>query len=294
MRRFWLLLTVALLLTSLVTALADVQPGSFYEYRYSLSAGERSAEGKVRVAVVNAVGEGSIRLRLEATFNDGLLTFEKNVPSSAFAVPTLRLPESGSFSYTKDGHHLSVSVVRTGTGSRAVGGRTYETELYSLRVVAESRNASLTVVGTVELISGSGAIYAVDLTATGGGSGGARFTAQLVDTNLDLTRVVSTGQAGDVTALASLTPSLLAPGSSDLSRWIGAMGLPSGQQPPSPTNAQGTQGTKGSPKAAFEDPTTRVIAITAIGLATIGSVESLGLLRRPRRSYAAVSKPHYV
>lgn len=289
MRGVWLAVAVALLLAPMVTALGVVQQGSFYEYRYTLTYDERSVEGKVRVTVLEAVGEGSIRLRLEATFNDGVLTLEKNVPGSAFTVPTLRLPESGSFSYSREGWSFSVSVVKTGSGSRTVGGRTYETEVYSVTVVSASRNASFSASGTVELIAGSGAIYALDVTATGGSSKGVRFTAQLVDANFDLTQVGGSGRAGDAAALASLTPSLLSPGASEWSGWMGTMGLLAGQQPTSPAQ------TPRSPQAsAPDDSTLRLVAVTAVGLAAMGSVAALGLLRRPRRSPAPVEKPHYV
>jgi uncharacterized protein (DUF58 family) len=128
MRPVWIVITL-LALAPAVTALADPVAGDFYAYRYSVSYGDRSVEGSVRVTVVSVVEPGTLRLRVEATFNDGLMTFEKNLPESAFFVPTLQLPDSGSFSYSREGHQVSVSVTRTGSGSRTVGGRTYETAI---------------------------------------------------------------------------------------------------------------------------------------------------------------------
>ena len=131
---------------------------------------------------------GTLRLRVEATFSDGVMTFEKNLPESAFFVPTLELPDSGSFSYSKEGHQVSVTVTRTGSGSRTVGGRTYETATYSVTASLTSPDGTLTVSGSVEVVSGSYALYGVDLTLYVAGNGAVRFSAVLTDTNLDLSR----------------------------------------------------------------------------------------------------------
>jgi hypothetical protein len=46
--------------------------------------------------------------------------------------------------------------------------------------------------------------------------------------------------------------------------------------------------------ASGEDLTLKVVSITAIGLAAIGSVAAIGLLRRPKRVPVSTAKPHYV
>ena len=43
-----------------------------------------------------------------------------------------------------------------------------------------------------------------------------------------------------------------------------------------------------------EDLTVKVVSVTAIGLALIGSVAAIGLLRRPKRVPVSTAKPHYV
>jgi hypothetical protein len=46
--------------------------------------------------------------------------------------------------------------------------------------------------------------------------------------------------------------------------------------------------------ASGEDLTLKLISITAIGLAAIGSVAAIGLLRRPKKVPVSTAKPHYV
>ena len=68
----------------------------------------------------------------------------------------------------------------------------------------------------------------------------------------------------------------------------GALSLLTGLQSQVPAvNAQG-------PPTGGEDLTLKVVSITAIGLAAIGSVAAVGLLRRPKRVPVSTAKPHYV
>jgi hypothetical protein len=287
MRPVWIIITL-LALAPAVTVFADPVAGDFYAYRYSVSYGDRSVEGSVRVTVVSVVEPGTLRLRVEATFNDGLLTFEKNLPESAFFVPTLQLPDSGSFSYSREGHQVSVTVTRTGSGSRTVGGRTYETATYSVTARFTSPNRTFTISGSVEVVSRSYALYSVDLTLSAASNRAVRFSAVLTDTNLDLSRVRRSVQTADGSALAAMAPAIFAAGGSRGSEVSGALSLLTGLQSQVPTvNAQG------SPTGG-EDLTLKVVSITAIGLAAIGSVAAVGLLRRPKRVPVSTAKPHYV
>jgi hypothetical protein len=217
-----------------------------------------------------------------------LLTFEKNLPESAFFVPTLQLPDSGSFSYSREGHQVSVTVTRTGSGSRTVGGRTYETAIYSVTARFTSPNRTFTAFGSVEVVSGSYALYAVDLSLSAAGNGAVRFSAVLTDTNLDLSRVRRSVQAADGSALAAMAPAIFAAGGSRGSEVSGALSLLTGLQSQVPAvNAPRSS-------ASGEDLTLKVVSITAIGLAAIGSVAAVGLLRRPKRVPVSTAKPHYV
>jgi phage baseplate assembly protein gpV len=287
MRPVWIIVTL-LALAQAVTALADPVAGDFYAYRYSVSYGDRSVEGNVRVTVVSVVEPGTLRLRVEATFSDGVMTFEKNVPESVFFVPTLQLPDSGSFSYSRDGHQVSVTVTRTGSGSRTVGGRTYETATYSVTASFTSPNRTVTVSGSVEVVSGSYALYSVDLTLSVAGNRAVRFSSVLTDTNLDLSRVRRSVQTADGSALAAMAPAIFAAGGSRGSEVSDALSLLTGLQSQVPAaNAPRSS-------ASGEDLTLKVVSITAIGLAVIGSVAAVGLLRRPKRAPVSTAKPHYV
>ncbi len=288
MRPVWLLVTL-LVLAPAVTAFADPAAGDFYAYHFSITHGDRSVEGSVRVTVVEVVEPGTLRLRVEATFGDGLLTLEKNLPESAFFVPTLQLPDSGEFSYSRDGHQTSVTVTRTGSGSRTVGDRTYETEIYSLTASLTSRNGTLVISGTVEVVSGSNAVYGLDLTVTAAGGREVRFNAVLTDTNLDLSRVRGSGRVSDLNAMAAMIPAFSAAGGSRGSEVGDALSLLAGLQ-----NQVPTTGTPKSPTAGGEDLTLKVVSVTAIGLAVIGSVAAIGLLRRPKKVPVSTAKPHYV
>jgi hypothetical protein len=287
MRPVWIIITL-LALAPAVTVFADPVAGDFYAYRYSVSYGDRSVEGSVRVTVVSVVEPGTLRLRVEATFNDGLLTFEKNLPESAFFVPTLQLPDSGSFSYSREGHQVSVTVTRTGSGSRTVGGRTYETATYSVTARFTSPNRTFTISGSVEVVSRSYALYSVDLTLSAASNRAVRFSAVLTDTNLDLSRVRRSVKTADGSALAAMAPAIFAAGGSRGSEVSDALSLLTGLQSQVPTvNAPGSS-------ASGEDLTLKVVSITAIGLAAIGSVAAVGLLRRPKRVPVSTAKPHYV
>ncbi len=288
MRSVWLLVTLIVLVPA-VTAFAELAAGDFYAYRFSMSYGDRSVEGNVRVTVVKVTEPGTLRLRVEATFGDGVLTFEKNLPESAFFVPTLQLPDSGEFSYSRDGQQISVTLTRTGSGSRTVGGRTYETSVYFLTVSITSRNGTVVISGAVEVISGSNAVYSLDLTMTAAGGREVRFNAVLTDTNLDLSRVRGSGQAGDVNAMATMASTLLTPGPSQRYEVGGALSLLTGMQ-----NQMPASGYPKSPAAGGEDLTLKVVSVTAIGLAVIGSVAAIGLLKKPKNVPASTPKPHYV
>ncbi len=286
MRSVWLLLTL-LALAPAVTAFADPAVGDFYAYLISVSHGERSVEGSFRVTVVDVVGPETLRLRVESTFGDAVMTLEKNLPESAFVVPTLELPDSGSFSYSRDGYQTSLTVARTGSGTRTVGGRTYETAIYSVTATFTSQNGTLGASGTVEVISGSNVVYSVDLTVSAAGNRAFRFSAVLTDSNLDLSAVRRSGQT-TANALAAMAPAFFATGGSQGSEVGRALSLLTGPQNLAPaTNAP-------MAPAGGEDLTLRVVTVTAIGLAVIGSVAAIGLLRRPKKVPVSTAKPHYV
>ncbi len=288
MRPAWLLVTL-MVLAPAVTAFAEPAVGDFYAYRFSVSYSDRSVEGSVRVTVVKVVEPGTLRLRVEATFNDGVMTFEKNLPESAFSVPALQLPDSIEYSYSRDGHQISVTVTRTGSGSRTVGGNAYETSVYSLTASITSRNGTLVVSGTVEVVSGSNAVFSIDLTMTAAGGREVRFNAVLTDTNLDLSSARGSGQMSGVNAMASMAPVFFAAGGSRGSEVGDALSLLTGLQ-----NQMPATGTSKSPVAGGEDLTLKVASVTAIGLAVIGSVTAIGLLRRPKKVSVSTAKPHYV
>jgi hypothetical protein len=286
MRGVWLVIAL-LVLSPAVTALADVAAGDFYAYRYIVTHGDRSVEGSVRVTVVRVVEPGTLRLRVEATFGDGVLTLEKNLPESSFVVPAVQFPDSGEFSFSRDGRQVSATVTRTGSGSRTVGGRTYETAIYSLTASFTSREGTVEVSGTVEVISGSYTLYSAEL-AISAADNRAVFSAVLTDTNLDLSRPRSSGRADDANSLAAMVPALFAAEGFQGSEVSDALSLLAGLQRPVPLSGARTALDVG------EDLTVKVVSVTAIGLAVIGSVAAIGLLRRPKRVPVSTAKPHYV
>ncbi|MEM4343103.1 MAG: hypothetical protein QXT91_02085, partial [Candidatus Caldarchaeum sp.] len=85
--RSFRLLTLVLLTIGLVVVSSGVEAsvGSYFSYAYTLSSDSGgSVSGTISSTVVKILDDGRIRLRLEASFNDGLATLEKNMPGQAF------------------------------------------------------------------------------------------------------------------------------------------------------------------------------------------------------------------
>jgi hypothetical protein len=290
MGRASLALLGVLLILSLAPGLvfaSSVGEGSYIAYSYSVDYGDRSVRGVVREEVVRDYGNGTIRLRVEATFNDGVATLEKNVPEKFFIIPRLPHLFEGQFTYSSSNYSITVSSTRIGSAQVSVGGRTYLANIYSItgaatithrdRATGEVQRTETEFSGVITLINGSNILYSAEgqVTVSSGHSVG--FVISLLDTNLDL---LANPISYSSTSLAELAPAMLSlPGD--------GLGLQA--------SLYGTDREVKAAQAA-DDYWGRALVVFAVGLAALAVVAVVPLRhrRRAERVEGLARKPHYV
>ncbi|MCS7134040.1 MAG: hypothetical protein NZ921_04505 [Candidatus Caldarchaeum sp.] len=186
-----LLLAALASFTLLAAVVAEPETGSFFKYRYEIASSEGgSLTGTLMVTVVEKISAEMLRLRYEATFNDGLATLEKNLPSRLFAPPMVDFASlEGDYQITKDGGNITyrLSVEKTGENRRTVGGTSYQTNVYRLTATAKHGPSTVSLEGTAETIAESDVIYLLSLSLS---DGERRVDYRLVlsESNVDLTQ----------------------------------------------------------------------------------------------------------
>lgn len=279
-------LLVLSLALGLVSA-SSVGEGSYITYSYSLDYGDRSVIGAIREEVVRDYGNGTIRLRLEATFNDGVATIEKNVPARLFIIPRLPHLFEGQFTYSNSNYSITVSSTRIGSMEVSVGGRSYLANIYSIagaatithrdRATGGVQSTQVQFSGVLTLINGSNILYSAEGQVKDSSGSSIRFTINLVDTNLNL-------QASPTnlspTSLTELEPAIMSLPSNGL--------MPLASLSDSDVRVQAAQ--------VADDYSGRALVIVAIGLVALAVVAAvpLRLWRKIERAENLERKPHYV
>ncbi|MEM3052629.1 MAG: hypothetical protein QXI25_03840 [Candidatus Caldarchaeum sp.] len=280
--RSFRLLTLVLLTIGLVVVSSGVEAsvGSYFSYSYTLSSDSGgSVSGTISSTVVKILDDGRIRLRVEASFNDGFATLEKNMPGETFTPFILDLAsKEGRYSLLRNNFSMSISVVKTGEGSVSIGGRTYGTEKYMVSALVERLGRAVSLEAEAEIIKGSAVVYSLSATFTEDARRSGTITLQLTDTNTDLTAFTQHMSSGSqLSQLASLALS---------SGALGQAGTPEAllQQP---LNIQGTA----------NDGRTEAERIALFGLAGVSALAAAGLLgfrSRKTPSTTGERKPYYV
>ncbi len=282
-------LSATLLFVFLVAGIAYAGPiseGSYIVYGYSLVWGDRSVSGYVREEVLRDYGNGTVRLRFEATMDDGVLTIEKDAPASAFYIPRLpRVPE-GMVTYSRRNTTITLNVERAGSVEVSVAGRSYIADAYRINLVLEGRwvlggraedsGGRLTFSGILKVIQGSGVIYSFEGAADGEGRGQHEVRVLLIETNLDLEEA----QTADASSISAAELSMPA-------EFIGQYLTmrSSAQSAPTPAQTSSRQ----------DDTALRALVIVAAGLAALAIAAVVPSRIGPRDSQGReASKPHYV
>ncbi|GBC71888.1 hypothetical protein HRbin02_01677 [Candidatus Calditenuaceae archaeon HR02] len=169
----------------------ELRAGDYIVYRYELVYGERSVVGVFREEVVRGPVNGSVRLRLELSFNDGVATLEKDVPESFFIIPRCPMLSEGRFTYVRENVSFSLSVEGRGSEVVEVGGRSYLVNIYSIGLTVthmeeDGEGGEAALSGVLELVNGSGVFYRAEASFTTGSGSSGRLFLQLTDTNIDL------------------------------------------------------------------------------------------------------------
>ncbi len=282
-------LPASLLFIILVAGVAYAGPiseGSYIVYGYTLVWGDRSVSGNVREEVLRDFGDGTIRVRLEATMNDGVLTVEKNAPASAFHVPRLpRVPE-GTATYSRRNTTITLSVERAGSVEVSVAGRSYVADAYRINLVvvgqwdfggvSEGSRDRLTLSGILQVIRGSGVIYSFEGAADGVVGGRLEGRVVLLDTNLDLEEA----QTADSSSISDTELSVPV-------EFIGQFLTMQSPARQAPTQVQAS--------SRPDDTALRALIVVAAGLAAlaIAAVVPSRIGTRDSQGREA-SKPHYV
>ncbi|MEN3047821.1 MAG: hypothetical protein ABDH63_03460 [Candidatus Caldarchaeales archaeon] len=276
-------LAAALALSSVLAVGLGEQ--SYFAYAYRLERADgASVSGTLKVTATE-LKEGSVRLRVELTFNDGVSTLEKNLPASAFMVPTLPAEFSpGSFSYSRGNYSFSVTVEEVGRAQRQVGGKTYQTVTYSIRAIsAVGGDPRTEFTATVETIEPSRVIYALSASLASEGRGLKALELRLTDSNIDLASIRPVASSFAVERLLSVPYSfgIVEAGS----------GLAASRSDAVKPTVPGT-----SAEQTSQDQGLKVAAVGAAGLAAVAAVAALSLRasRRTGSTEAAARKPHYV
>ncbi|MEM4335174.1 MAG: hypothetical protein QXX19_03585 [Candidatus Caldarchaeum sp.] len=283
--RAFSVLTKVLLATWLIVACSGFEAGagSFFSYAYTVSTDSgRSLSGTVSSTVIGVLDDGRIRLRLEASFNDGLATLEKNMPGQAFKPFILDLGSmQGRYSLRRDNFSITISVVKTGEGSVSVGGRTYGTEKYMVSALAERLGRTVSLEAEAEIIKGSSVVYSLSATFTEDARRSGTFTLQLTDTNTDLTAFTQhrSGES-QFFQLASLALSSGALDQADIPTALL-------QQPLNVRPTQSTANDRGN-------ETERIALFGLAGVSALAAAGLLGFRARKTPSTSGERKPHYV
>ncbi|MDW8073622.1 MAG: hypothetical protein RMJ28_05250 [Nitrososphaerota archaeon] len=266
-----------------------VEEGAYIVYSYSVSIGERSVSGVIREEVLRDYGNGTIRLRIEVTFNDGVATLEKKATKRLFMVPRLAYLPEGQFTYRNENYSISISSDRVGATQVSVGGRSYLANIYSVSGQATSQfrdptsegveSLQLQFSGVITLINGSGVIYNTEGRTVGPRGGTAKFTLMLIDTNIDLSTIQT-----------SWTPPSTLPAELDS---MASLIISGGMDARAPTTASAQERPQSSESSDYYF---KAVAIAAIGLAALAAVAVVPsrLRRHPAGEEGLERKPHYV
>ncbi|MCS7142448.1 MAG: hypothetical protein NZ920_01450 [Aigarchaeota archaeon] len=185
-----LCLLAAVLLTLSVLGAAGASPvqGTSLTYSYAIETGDRSVEGRVVSKVLEDVGGGIVRARIEVYFNDGVATLEKPMNGSLLRPPSIRLIP-GTFTFNRDNVSISVTVTQEGTGSTVISGRFYQTMRYSIRSTADVEGTETQSSARVVTVQPSNVIVYVELSALAQPGRSLKLRVQLTEANVDLSRV---------------------------------------------------------------------------------------------------------
>jgi len=180
------------LLAASLAPLPDLREGDYVVYRYTILLGDREVDGVFREEVVRAPANGSVRLRMELTFNDGVATLEKDFPEDFFIIPRLPQLGEGRFTYTGRNSSVALNVAISGSTTVTVSGRVYLANIYNVeflvsRYGGETEQFETRLTGTLTLINGSGVIYRAEVEVASDGAPGGRISLELLDSSIDLT-----------------------------------------------------------------------------------------------------------
>ncbi|MCS7094824.1 MAG: hypothetical protein NZ988_03320 [Thaumarchaeota archaeon] len=277
-------LTFAALLL-MVQIAAGQGDASYYVYEYRVEHASRSSvSGRLSVSATE-IGDGTIRLRAELTFNDGIATIEKDVPESAFVLPVLpRAISPGSFSYSRENYSVSVSVQEVGRAQREVGGRTYQTVSYSIYAVFRTTDdRQLVVSSSTEVIDPSRVIYSLSSSISTSSSEVKSLILRLADSNVDLASIRAPENAMSVEHL------LLVPYAQEYIVAGGVITEPrlSNEKP---------AGVVANPSQNTNEQSLKLAIIGAAGLAVTAAAAVLTIkgVRKAQGTQGPTTKPHYV
>lgn len=273
---------VGLLLLALMffSTAAGFEKDNYFSYSFVLSKSEgETVSGEFSLSVLDFLPDGRLRLRGVATFNDGVATLEKNMPSSYFSPPAVDLSAyEGVYSFRIDNVSLTLSVEKVGEELRAVSGFEYVTEVYRVSATVDRVGESARLEGVIETIASSKVVYSVDLVYTETGQKTASFKMSLRESNIDLSAFNTTAAISPLSLTA--TPASFFAAFPSVSGQFFEMG---GQRIVVEQQATAS--------SAYFD---RIGAVLAAGLATIGAVSFLSMRRKGRVAEPRERKAHYV
>lgn len=287
-------LTVAsvlmVVLSVLLGAAAQPETGSFFSYGYEVVASDGVVvAGSLTVSVVENLGSDNLRLRYEATFNDGTALLEKNLPSRFFEPPTIDFASlEGEYRITKEGGNISysLSVSKTGENQRTVGGISYQTNVYRISATTRQRDSTTNIEGKAETIAESNVIYSLFLRLSSGGKT-VEYTLFLKDSNVDLTQF--TAEVAN-SSLSTTLAAMLASTTGD-SQLFNQYNVLSSFAPVREADADVV---KPKTASANNDQTERVAVFGIVGAATLAAV-GLAAVKLGRRTFeSGHRKAHYV
>nr|BAJ49257.1 hypothetical protein HGMM_F07G12C25 [Candidatus Caldarchaeum subterraneum] len=278
MMRFFL----AMLLPALMffPTVAGFEKGNYFSYAYVLAKSDgETVSGEFSLSVLDVLPDGRLRLRGVATFNDGVATFEKNLPQSYFSPPAVDLAAyEGVYSFRRGNVSLRISVDEIGQELRAVSGFEFVTKVYHVSASADNQGESTRLEGVIEIIASSKVVYSLDLAYTGSGQKTASFKMSLKDTNIDLSAFNTTATISP-TSFTATPASFFSAFPSSSVQFFDTVGQRDVVQ---------EQATLSS---AYFD---RAGVVLAAGLATIGAVSFLSMRRKGRAMEPGEKKAHYV
>lgn len=193
----------AVLLFSFVLLIpTSAAQNGYVSYNVNVSTAKHSFSATVNETISSSVKSGFSDISLALTSSMSNYSMSKLVNSTYAIFPFL--PVSGNFSFTHQfrNYTVSVSLLKTGSGSASVSGSTFSTTLYNYTLSAEKNGTTKTFAGQIATLP-SGLVYS--LTASG-----AKFSisAQLTSTNLTLNS--SSGSSSTTLAIVGGTGTLAA------------------------------------------------------------------------------------